>query len=470
MPIRLRLAALFAVGTAVLLGAVGWAFSVKLHSDLVVSLDSGLTPRAEVLARAVAATNDPGAVDSALRSLAQSLCQVYDPSGTIVASSAEAGPSPLLSPTQLAAAQRRTTWATVAVSANGDSSVGGERVRFIATPVSRDGARWVVVVGSSLETVDSATGHVRRFFLLAGPPAVLLAALAAAMVAKGALRPVECMRREIADISEHGSDASIAVPATHDEIAALATTMNTVLGRLKTALDRQRAFVADAGHELRTPLSILRLELDLASAPGRTAEELRAAVTGAATETERLARLAEDLLSLALDDQADPVSTELVALADVAAESVAAFAARAAERNVTITCEADPTVVVAGDATRLRQAVDNMAANAVRFAPAGSEVAVAVRRDGSLGTVEISDRGPGFPPEFVPHAFERFRRADPSRARAEGGTGLGLAIVAAVAKAHGGRAAVGDRPRGGAWARIDLPCRPPSGPPTNARR
>ncbi len=138
---------------------------------------------------------------------------------------------------------------------------------------------------------------------------------------------MERMRREVADISEHGSDASIALPATRDEIAALAATTNTVLGRLKTARDRQRAFVADAGHELRTPLSILRLGLDLAAAPGRSIEELRAAVTGAATETERLARLAEDLLSLAVaDDQTVLESREPVNLATLAAESVAAFA------------------------------------------------------------------------------------------------------------------------------------------------
>jgi two-component system, OmpR family, sensor kinase len=461
MPIRLRLAALFALGTAVLLATVGWAFATKLHSDLVLSLDSGLRPRADLLARAVVSNGDLSGLDVTVRSLGDSLSQVYDPSATVVAASVEAGRAPLLDAAHLNAARHRSVSLTVPVHASSPDSAATEMARVIAVPVVRGGSTWVVVVGSSLETVENATQRVRHAFLLAGLPAVLLAGLAAGLVARGALRPVERMRREVSDISEHGLGASIAVPATHDEIAALAATMNTVLGRLKSALDRQRAFVADAGHELRTPLSILRLELDLASAPGRSNEDLRAAVTAAAFETDRLARLAEDLLTLALDDDQGALpGRDSVNLAEVAAESVAAFSAPAAQRGVTITCNADSAVSIAGDAARMRQAVDNLLANAVQLAPNGSEVTVAVRRQGVVGTVEVTDDGPGFPAEFVPHAFERFRRADSARARSEGGTGLGLAIVAGVARAHGGAAAVGNRPGGGAWARIEVPCRP----------
>jgi signal transduction histidine kinase len=298
---------------------------------------------------------------------------------------------------------------------------------------------------------------VRHAIEFGGPPAVLLAGLAAWLVAGGALRPVERMRREVAEISEHGATAAIVVPGTHDEIANLAATMNDVLGQLKRALDRERRFVTDAGHELRTPLTILQAELELAGRPGRSREELAAAVESATGEVRRLAALAEDLLALGRDASVAP-RHEPVPLTTVVHESATAFEPRATAAGVRIRCEIKATVVVTGDAAQLRRAVDNLVDNALHFAPAQSEITVTVDRTGNTTSIEVADEGPGFPEDFLPDAFERFRRADAARTRRGGGTGLGLALVRAVADAHGGRAVAGNRPTGGASVRLELPC------------
>jgi signal transduction histidine kinase len=248
------------------------------------------------------------------------------------------------------------------------------------------------------------------------------------------------------------------VPSTRDEIAALAGTMNELLGRLQRALARQRAFTADASHELRTPLAVLRGELELATRPGRTREDLAAAVRNAAAEAERLTRLTDDLLLLARNDeerlslQREPtdVGRLLVASAQLAASRLAAA-------DVTGCVDAQPGTYANLDAGRIRRAVDNLIDNALRFAPVGSVIVLAARTDATDLDIEVRDDGPGFPVGFLPHAFERFRRPDSGRSRDDGGAGLGLAIVQAIVIAHGGTATASNRPEGGAVIRLHLP-------------
>ncbi|MCU1448399.1 MAG: putative transrane sensory transduction histidine kinase for metal resistance, partial [Acidimicrobiales bacterium] len=299
MPIRLRLALLFALGTAALVAIGGLVFADQLRHGLVATLDSGIQSRADAVVRSLAAASFPSAGPAGTPApLAGSLTQVIDPAGTVLATSGDAGQAPLLPRSLLDAAVRGPVVADVTPNPVGDSAAAGERIRLRAEPVIGPAGTQVVVAASSLETVDDANTRVRNAVTFGGPPLVLLAGLAAWLVAGAALRPVERMRREVADISDHGAEASIVVPRTRDEIAVLAATMNDVLGRLKTALERERRFIADAGHELRTPLTILQGELDLAARPGRSASELRDAVDAATVEVGRLAALAEDLLTV----------------------------------------------------------------------------------------------------------------------------------------------------------------------------
>jgi len=228
------------------------------------------------------------------------------------------------------------------------------------------------------------------------------------------------------------------VPSTGDEVAALATTMNHLLDRLQKALERDRRFMADAGHELRTPLAILRAELELGMRPGRDQAALHSAIVEASRETERLIRLAEDLLLLARADNHQPIlqlrPTKLSQLL-----ATAAHRGRARDRVPLVEIECPDDLELTVDPDRLLQAVNNLLDNAILHTPPGTPVRLSAADDhtGHV-TIEVEDAGPGLPPEFLPHALERFRRAEHSRSRDTGGTGLGLSIVEAIAHAHGG--------------------------------
>jgi len=301
--------------------------------------------------------------------------------------------------------------------------------------------------------------RVRDALLIGGGSAVLLAAIGGWFLSAAALRPVERMRRQAEDISEHDAASRLEVPGTHDEIAALATTMNDLLERLQEALLRQRAFVADAGHELRTPLALLRTELELADRPQRTEAELRDALHHAAGSVERLARLTEDLLLLARTDDSIEQRFELVRLPEIVEASVATARELAPGAGVSIDVEVPERLDVSGSSSLLQRAVDNMVENALRYAPEGSTITVRASAVGPAAVVEVLDDGPGFAPEFLPDAFERFRRADDARARVDGGSGLGLAIVLAITRVHGGTATAGNRPAGGAIVTATVPRR-----------
>ncbi|MGI9004719.1 MAG: sensor histidine kinase [Streptosporangiaceae bacterium] len=226
-------------------------------------------------------------------------------------------------------------------------------------------------------------------------------------------------------------------------------------------LARQRGFVADASHELRTPLAVLGAELELAGRPGRSRSELASAVANAEDEVARLTRLTNDLLLLARSDEGRlPVRPAPADVGLLLVSSAERAAARAAEAGVRCAVDAPAGLVADLDEDRIRQAVDNLVDNALRFAPPGSVVRAAAHAAGDNGgdlVIEVTDTGPGFPEEFLPHAFERFRRPDRGRARSDGGAGLGLAIVAAIAAAHGGAASASNSADGGAVVSIRLP-------------
>jgi len=456
--IRLRLATVFTIAAAVLFSFGGWLFASALSSALLATVDSQL---GSVLARAAtyaptsstSATKPSSTAGSAPAKLppGEFFVQIIDSSGVVRGASPDAGSRPLLGAMELARARTQRVTTT--------STVEGERTRLVAAPFPGH-AGWVGVAAVSLDTYDATLSDVFRELLIGGLAFVAVAGLGAYGIARGALSPVERLRREVAALSERDDDAGVGVPGTKDELAALAVTMNALLSRLHGALARERRFVADASHELRTPFAVLRGELELAGRPGRSREELQRAVTSAAEEAGRLNRLTDDLLLLARSDSDQlalrPEPTNLALLLGRSAE----LARRRAE-SVGVTCRVElaPGTLVRVDPDRIRQAVDNLVDNALHFAPRGTQVLIraCVAGDGHGVTIEVADSGPGFPPDFLPHAFERFRRPDSGRARRDGGAGLGLAIVSAVSLAHGGRAVARNRPEGGAVVSIELP-------------
>ena len=325
-----------------------------------------------------------------------------------------------------------------------------ERVRLLARPA---GER-LIVVGASREDRDEALSSLGSVLLVGGPVALLLAALAAYGVATAALRPVAAMRGEAAEISRLGSGRRLPVPPGGDELAELGETLNEMLARLERSAERERGFVASASHELRTPLALLRAELELALREGREPEELRSALASAASETDRLARLAEDLLVLARADEGRlPVRAERLEVSDLLETVARRFQIHAGERGRELRVSEADGIAVWADRLRAEQAVGNLVDNALRHGDGPVELAAEPAGDGVR--LHVMDRGPGFDASLDGRAFERFTRGD--RARSPGGTGLGLAIVDAVARSHGHLAGASEREGGGADAWIELP-------------
>ncbi len=256
------------------------------------------------------------------------------------------------------------------------------------------------------------------------------------------------MRQEAAAISASEPGRRLPVPGANDEVARLGRTLNSLLDRLQGAVDREQRLLDDASHELRTPLSILKAELDLTLSRARPPEELEAALQSASEETDRLARLAEDLLVLSRARAAGlRIHRMTTCLPELLDRACASHRARASEHGVRIECRA-PAVEIQVDPMRLRQALDNLLDNAIRHGPeAGGLIRLEATVSGEVATVTMENAGPGFDDELLPRAFEPFVRGGGDVER-HPGAGLGLAIVRAVAQAHGGTATAENVPGG----------------------
>jgi signal transduction histidine kinase len=450
MPIRLRLALLFAVAFTVVYSLGAWLLVTRLSSAVLHKTDTQLAAQLSQAAAYLPSDEGGGSRFAAGGSLASggAVVQVIDSSGRVRGTSSEAESEPLLTGRELQRARHARITLTLRVDEVPE--------RLVAGPLAGHPG-WVAIAGVSLRSAEATLGDVTGGVVIGGAAFILIASAGAYGLARAALSPVERLRREAAAMSERDPASRLPVPQTRDEIAALARTMNDLLARLQAALARQRAFVADASHELRTPFAILRGELELAARPGRSREELAAAVAVTGEEVARLTRITDDLLLLARDD-ADQLSLwrEKTQICSLLAASTR-HAPQAEGPAVTCTVDAPAGLAAVVDQGRIRQAVDNLVDNALRFAPAGTQVIISAWADGRDLVIEVSDSGPGFPAGFLPHAFERFRRPDSGRSRSDGGAGLGLAIVAAIARAHGGQATARNKPGGGAAVTLRLP-------------
>lgn len=453
LPIRVRVTAAFALAMALVLAASGWFLYARLESHLATSLDAALQVRAQDLAALVHQPNASLAEDSGGRLVerGESFAQLLEPGGRVLDATRPLGSASLMDRSELAAAGHEPIYANRA-------SVPGlnEPSRLLATPVARGGRTLVLVVGATRGNDSETLASFRNELLIAGPIALVLASIAGYFLAGLALRPVESMRRRAAAISAETPGERLPVPPTRDEIERLGETLNEMLERLEEALQRERDFVADAGHELRTPLALLRTELELALRHGRSPEELREALRRSTQEVDRLAQLAEDLLLIARSDRGKlPLSLETLDTAELLSSVVSRFQWRAEETARPLGHDAAAGLPIHGDRLRLEQALGNLVDNALRH----GNGRVALRAATVDGTVELHvvDEGHGFPPAFLEHAFERFSR--PQTGRQGSGAGLGLSIVRVIAEAHGGDAEAANRPSGGADVWLVLPRR-----------
>ncbi|ALV30927.1 ATP-binding protein [Streptomyces sp. CdTB01] len=305
--------------------------------------------------------------------------------------------------------------------------------------------------GVAHQAQQEALDDLVRELVTSLPVVFVLATVGAYWLAAAALRPVERMRVQAAAVTEDTPGHRLDVPPSRDEIARLATTLNDMLTRLQTALDHERLFVADAGHELRTPLSLLRTEIELALRHPRDPQELHASLVSALEETVRLVQLTEDLLLLARTDRRQDAPAAVSDLGTVLHRAAARLRNGSPETAVAVDCAPGLTLALSED--RLDRAVTNLIHNAQRHGRGPIEVTA--RPDGARIRIEVRDHGPGFPPDFLPRAFDRFAQAD--TARTTTGTGLGLAIAAAIARAAGGTYGATNHADGGALVWITFP-------------
>jgi two-component system OmpR family sensor kinase len=456
LPIRLRVTAAFAITMAAGLAIVGWLIYTRVGSDLRSSLDRDLRLRAQALSSLVDQPQPAFARAAAGRVVAgaDAYAELLDVEGRVLRATPGLQGQPILTPREARRASRTPFVAERPEIGALDAS------RMLATPVSLHGQPAVLVVGAKNE--HDALASLRKQLLVGGPLALAFAALAGYLLAGMSLRPVESMRRRAAMVSAENSGERLPVAHTGDELEQLGLTLNEMLDRLEQALQRERSFVADAGHELRTPLSLLRTELELALRHGETIDELRDAIQSAGEETDRLAQLAEDLLLVARSEQGKlPLQLEPLSAADLLETVATRYSWRAEQAGLVLRANAPPDLTLEGDRLRLEQALGNLVDNALRY----GEGAITLSGHAREATVElhVSDDGSGFRPQLLEHAFERFSRADDARSR--GGVGLGLSIVEAIAHAHAGVAHARNLRERGADVWITLPRGAHSGRP-----
>ncbi|WP_310739447.1 ATP-binding protein [Microbispora sp. H10830] len=421
--LRFRVTAAATAVLALALAVSAYVFVAVLGEALVRGIDDQVYQRG----REIVALSDANRLSDPVVSVDNTIVQVLDRDGRIV----DATPNtdrlvPLLPAGAREAAVR--TGAPRFLDGRPYALPGPLRVRAL----SADRGVTVIVARSFGEVESSlvTTGHV----LIAGMP-LLLALLAAVswLVVGRTLRPIALLRRGAAEVGATARSRRLPVPEARDEVHALATTLNDMLGRLEEADARQRALVSDAAHELRSPLASIRLQLEVALSHPE-GQDWKETAEGVLEDTLRLSRLAEDLLALARLDEGRLGRREPVDLAEMARRTAERYGLGLDLAPGVSDGVASP--VVLGDALDLRRVLANLVDNALRHA--ASAVRIGVRAGGSVAELTVTDDGPGIPPEERERVFDRFTRLDDARSRDDGGAGLGLAIVRTTVEAHGG--------------------------------
>jgi signal transduction histidine kinase len=440
--VRTTVAAVVVVGTAMAVGAL--VMVTVLRDTLVREVRTAAHLRGQDVA-AMLASDTAGLGPLAVGDADELLIQVLDEEGGVVRASPNANGLPPVARVQPGG------WVEVRLPAGGPIEEDGEYLVAATGAATPRGPR-TVLVARSTEDVTEAIAAVSGLLAVGLPLLLAVVAVTTWMVVGRALAPVEAIRTEVDAISAAALHRRVPDPPADDEIGRLARTMNRMLARLERAQARQRRLVADASHELRSPVAAIRQHAEVALAhPGRTTTtELAGTVLA---EDLRLQRLAEDLLLLTrADEHSLALRRRPVDLDDLVFEEARRLRDATGLRVDTAAVSA---ARVEGDATALGRVLRNLADNAARHA--GGRLAFSVAERDGLAVLRVEDDGPGIPEADRERVFERFVRLDDARARDDGGSGLGLAIVAELVAAHGGTVAVASGPLGGARVEVTLP-------------
>jgi heavy metal sensor kinase len=425
-PIRVRMTGWYVAVLALVLLAVGSFVLVRLRSDLTDATDRALGPAARQIAAGYSSEGRQEFVDTSRTVLSgeRAAAQLLNASGGVIASFGDpVSRRPMAAPRAAPAATVR---------------LGGQEFRVVAQAVRRGGQRQTLVAASSLAPVDRSVDRVLVLLLIALPAALLVTAAAGWWLARRALAPVDRMTSMAERIGPDALGDRVPVPSSSDEVAHLATTLNTMLDRIQAGAEDQQRLVADTSHELRTPLTAMRAELDVSLREDDLGPAARRVLESTREEVDRISATVDDLLVLARADEVGLVALhERVDLRDIAAAAAAPFETLARSRGVDLRVEGRSAPAV-GDPDSLHHALHNLVDNAVKFTPGGGEVVIRSARANGAAQIAVLDEGPGIPLALRARVFDRYFRADEARTRGAGGSGLGLAIVSEVARAHGG--------------------------------
>jgi two-component system, OmpR family, sensor kinase len=377
---------------------------------------------------------------------------VYTSGGLLIQTQSQS-----LSPTYLAqVAGRVLGGASVGPIDVRDAAGGPRRLYAAAQPVGD--VRAALIVSLSSADLETLTQRLLATLLLGGGLLVAIGGGLGWVLVSRTLRPVRAIAAAARAVGDHELDQRVAVPASADEVGELKDTFNDMLERLERSFETLRRFTADASHELRAPLTLMRTELEVALARERPAAEYVTVLGRIEGELQHLGRVVDQLLLLAQADAGSLVpSPAAVDVADLVEEVAARWRGAAAARGVTIAVDAPTSGTLAADPHLLRRVLDNLLDNALRHSPPGGRVDLCACRHEHDWLFDVADEGPGVHEAQRDRIFERFTRLDPARSRQSGGAGLGLALSAAVARAHGGTLELADVNGPGARFRLRLP-------------
>lgn len=443
--IRARLTFWYVLVLALALLGVGSSIYVLLSSTLEDRVDDNL--RALISIAATSLSNDLAEgqdVEDAARSTATELATadqmvaIFSPDGSLLA---EAGREPDLH-VSLPEGVREAEDAVIFTAAEDDEPDDRHRIAAQQIVLRPSGIRYIVMTGSSLEPIDEEIASLRRILLSIVPLMLAIAALGGWILARQSLAPVVAMAQQARRIG-YGAAVSERLPVVNprDELGGLAATFNELLDRLSASLQQQRQFMADASHELRTPVATTRTAANVAlQQPHRDESHYRDTLAIVEQQTIRLTRIVEDMFLLARADAGHlPVRKGRMYLDEVLMEVARSARVLSAKRNISIDVSGASPAPMIGDEELIRRLFGNLIDNAVRHSPDGAVVRVNLQRSNGVYAVDVVDQGGGIPTHARDAIFERFFRVDPARSRtADGGAGLGLALARWIARAHGG--------------------------------
>jgi heavy metal sensor kinase len=463
--VRARLTFWYVTALALMLLVVGGLIYVLLARALYSRIDDSLHALMQIamtsLANDLAEGQDAG---DAARSTAaelvsrQQMLAIFDSAGRLLAQEGrDAGLEFSLPPVDIIPSDSLLLATVGEVKDKDDRHRLG--LRRVTIPPS--GTGFIVVVGNELEPTDEELESLRGILGYVVPIALIVAGFGGWFLARQSLSPVVAMAERARKIGVEDLSARLPVANRRDELGRLAETFNELLGRLEASLIQQRQFMADASHELRTPVATVRTAASVAlQQPRRDERDYRETLDIIEQQAVRLSRIVDDMFTLARADAGNyPVLTTPMYLDEVVDEVVRAARVLASPNDVSIESVTIPAAAFNGDEDLIRRLIVNLLDNAVRHAPRGSTVRAELAQMPDGYAISVSDRGPGIPPDIQPHIFERFYRGDAARARAQadGGAGLGLAVSRWIANVHGGDVTLAQSSEAGTTFAVVLP-------------